>query len=191
MKVELGAIVLTTFSGFLAVFFLLTQGRNKEQVQLEEISWPKDELSKIAYRNISIEMEKEIFDGIISTDRFTFPDALKFCEENEKRMPADYFKIKNNEFEEYPDFSVWVNASLDVTKNESYGLPKMREKFEQIMMKIFDEPLWVLQNYDGEHMRKNSLFFALPGEHHWDFVRFICDDDRVDDKSGEIKIIPA
>ena len=190
MKVELAAIVLTTFSIFLAAF--LIRGTNKEQV--EDSSRAVDELAevgKIVHRNILIEMEKRLFDGIISTDRFTFPHALKFCEDNGKRMPADYFKIKNNEFKEYPDLGVWVNASLDVTKNVSYGLPKMQEKFEQIMLKIFDEPLWVLQNYDGEHMRKNSLFFTLPGEHYWDFVRFICDDDRVDDQSGEIKIRTA
>ncbi|CAG5111218.1 Oidioi.mRNA.OKI2018_I69.chr2.g5546.t1.cds [Oikopleura dioica] len=40
-------------------------------------------------------------------------------------------------------------------------------------------------------MRKNSLFFTLPGEHYWDYIRFICDDDRVDDQSGEIKIQTA
>ena len=98
MKLELASLFLLILSIFLT--FFLVKLKNEEPLQeTEDLVWIEGEINALntsKYVNISIEIDTEIYEGIISTERFSFEDALAFCEENNRKMPADHFKIHVN-----------------------------------------------------------------------------------------------
>ncbi|CAG5112136.1 Oidioi.mRNA.OKI2018_I69.chr2.g6386.t1.cds [Oikopleura dioica] len=104
-------------------------------------------------------------------------------------MPADHFKInqrgKNNTID---DLFFWINASMDITKTETVGIPKMREKLGKIRREIFDQPLWVVRDYFWRGKARDGLIFHVP-EQTKEKREFhvICDDDRIDNITGLVK----
>lgn len=159
----------------------------------EPIERLNEAIRSISMDLILIEIEGEIHPGIISTDNLTFPDALVFCEESNKRMPSDYFKLNINPIQivnnqTIEDSFFWINASMDLTKTGTVGIPKMQEELGQIRRKIFDQPLWVVQDYFWRGKTRNGLSFDIPGEtEEKREFHLICDDDRIDNKTGIVK----
>ncbi|CAG5112135.1 Oidioi.mRNA.OKI2018_I69.chr2.g6385.t1.cds [Oikopleura dioica] len=104
-------------------------------------------------------------------------------------MPADHFKIHVKPgYGTIDDLFVWINASMDISKNKSSGIPDMQQRFDEIRSRIFEEPLWVLQDYFGGYIF-NHLFYNIPGqvESHKN-IRFICENDKFNEKTGILKI---
>ena len=77
---------------------------------------------------------------------------------------------------------------MDISKNKSSGIPDMQQRFDEIRSKIFDEPLWVLQNLFGGNII-NHLYYNVPGqvESHKN-IRFICENEKIDNETGIVKV---
>lgn len=191
MKLELASFFFIILSICLTIF-LVKLNSKKPLEEIENIILTENEITEensSKYVNISVEIKAKFYDGLISTERFSLEDALIFCEENNRRMPADHFKIHvKPEYGTIDDLFAWINASVDISKNQTFGIPEMVQRFDPIKTSIFDEPLWVVQYYFNGEIR-NGLFYNIPGQVEIQKnIRYICDDERIDNKTGNVKI---